>query len=70
MKGKLDLKGKEYKDMEIIMNERFFKHMKELDLKEELPEELIKFAESNFNSGFIDCITWLEENRILKIKTQ
>ena len=66
MKGKLDIKDFEYIDT--IIDDRFYKHTLELKLKEELPKVMQDFAESSFHSGFLDCIHWLREKKIIKVK--
>ena len=68
MKGKLNLKETSFEDLENIIGDRFFRYTKQLKLKEELPDELKKLAEINYQSGFIDCFSWLREKGIIKVK--
>lgn len=66
MKGKLDVKDYEY--FNALIDDRFYKHTLDLKLKEEMPEPLKDLAESSFQSGFLDCIHWLKEKKIIKVK--
>lgn len=66
MRGKLDVEDYEY--INIIISDRFYKHALELKLKEEAPKWLRDFAESSFQSGFLDCILWLKEKKVIKVR--
>lgn len=69
MKGKLDIREMSFDDFENMIQDRFFRHRKELKLKgKELPDYLIEFGKINFQSGVLNCIVWLRDKGVIKIK--
>ena len=69
MKGKLNMKGKSFEDFENIVLDRFLRHRNDLKLDyNKLPNYMLEFAQTNFQSGFLDCILWLREKGLLKVK--
>ena len=69
MRGKLNIKGMSFEDFDIIIGDRFFRHIKNLKLEnDKMPDYMMEFAQTNFQSGFLDCISYLREKGIIKVK--
>jgi len=69
MKGTLDLRKKKFEDIKIIILDRHNRHINELDIEyDKLSKDMKEFALVNFRSGFIDCIQWLKERGVIKVK--
>jgi len=64
--GKLELGT--FEDIDAIILDRYIKRTNELKLEFRIPKHLLEFAQTMFESGFIDCIAWLKEKKIIKLR--
>jgi len=70
MKGKLFIESTE--ELDKIIENRFFEslymEMQKIPIDDRKVVSLI--AESSFSTGFYNCLNWLKEKRVLKIKVK